>query len=481
MKYLGFLRRLEAPMVSPPGVLLTAGRGGWRRTMTRSSLRFLAHHFPCSQTEMLHNLCGTSWSAEPTRSYHQRAYEKHLVTEESAVDFSSTNGIIQPTSHAEMIKQYFDVSRTTAYRMLEKDKRLRECDVYTLSRNMNTLQENCVNPTDVRKFMALLYRHSLTTEHNIAAMKELGLNNLTAEHLIQSARIFKSSVALIKRWGLLPADHDPIETLTSLGVPDHVIDNVELSDIDNQTLAQVHQELSRVFLSWRLNCDREEVHKLQQRYKLNKKSMKLQQKVLTQLEHEWNIHIPKIQQNGYLLGCSPVNVAFIDTEVNQIAGVSVKEYALMTPRILTIPYHQLLQVDSVLSKLQLSQESLKCLPRICTLHPDTLQERINHLQQIPEFVALQSHPRMLQLIYYHKKTTIVNVQRNLVTLRKLGFTEEQLVAGLDVVLYSPELLADQLAQLPQRPQVQPFSLFKSDINVLQMLLYFMEKNVSVMR
>lgn len=197
------------------------------------------------------------------------------------------------------------------------------------------------------------------------------------------------------------------------------------------------------------------------------------------------------------------------------------------------------------------QASLRTLPRICTLHPDTLQERINHLQQIPEFFALRSHPRMLHLIYYHRKvtsrldllqqvkntsavpslnklsgtkkvfnkymtvgdlrqnkrdvimclsrclsvkpdvirkclhlqcwgsqTTVVNVQRNLSTLRELGFTEEQLMAGLDVVLYPPDLLYDQLAQLPQRPQVQPFSVLKSDINILQLLLYFMEKNAS---
>lgn len=199
----------------------------------------------------------------------------------------------------------------------------------------------------------------------------------------------------------------------------------------------------------------------------------------------------------------------------------------------------------------LLQASLKTVPRICTLHPDTIQERISHLQQVPEFMALHSHPRMLRLIcYYHTvrsrldllqqvkninavpslntlsgtknafrkyitvgdlrqnkrdvitclakylnvkasmirdklhlqcwgpQTTVLSVRKNLISLTKESFSKEQIMAALDVVLYPPDLLLDQLAQLPHRPQVQPFSKLKSDPNVLQLLLYFMEKNAS---
>ncbi|MPD03629.1 hypothetical protein E2C01_099271 [Portunus trituberculatus] len=47
------------------------------------------------------------------------------------------------------------------------------------------MMENSVDPVNVRKNMALLYRCPLTTEHNIAVMKELGLNDLKAEYIIQ--------------------------------------------------------------------------------------------------------------------------------------------------------------------------------------------------------------------------------------------------------------------------------------------------------
>ncbi|XP_045133484.1 transcription termination factor 5, mitochondrial-like isoform X2 [Portunus trituberculatus] len=523
----------------------------WKKNALRLQALQFAHHFS-SQTETLHNLNDESSSEKAVRTYHQRAYEKLSTAEEANVEFHSANRIIQPTVHVEMIQQYFNVGKTTAYRMLEKDKRLKACGVHNLARNMNTLQENSVDPVNVRKNMALLYRCPLTTEHNIAVMKELGLNDLKAEYIIQAIKLFKSSVAMIKKWGLLPEHYDPMETLTSLEIPDHVLNSVKFDWSNHLTLAQLHQKLSIVYLSWRLNCSEKEVSKLQQTYRLAKKSMKLQQKIFDQLEHEWNIDIQKIRLNGYLLTCSPTNVYLIDNKVKQIAGISIKEYVGMTPRILTIPYHQLLQVDKILSKLDLPEKSLKTLPRICTLHPDTLEERLNELRQIPEFHALQSHPRMLHLIYYHKKvssrldqlqqvkstsalpslntlsgtkkifdkymtvgdlrqnkrdvimllskhmnvkpnvirkhlhdqcwgsqTNVVNVQRNILTLKEVGFTEEQLMAGLDVLLYPPDLLHDQLALLPKRPQVQPFSEYKSNVNVLQMLLYFMEKNVSL--
>lgn len=39
-----------------------------------------------------------------------------------------------------------DISRSTAYRIIEKDDHLKSCDVHILARNMNTLQvEYCAN------------------------------------------------------------------------------------------------------------------------------------------------------------------------------------------------------------------------------------------------------------------------------------------------------------------------------------------------
>ncbi|KAG7167233.1 Transcription termination factor 5-like, partial [Homarus americanus] len=459
---------------------------------------------------------------------------------------------VQPTSQVTMLMNYFNISRNTVYRILKKEPRLKACDVYTLARNMTTFMENCLCPEEVKEFISLLYRCPLTMEHNIAILKELGLHNLTAYYYIQFNKLFKCKVSLMKSWRLLPEKYDPRESvLAAMGVPQELLLTVNLpQDINECTLSEVHRELSIVFLRWCLKCDQDNIGKLRRTYNLTK-SMKLQQQVVHQLHHQWDIGTSKIIQNGFLLTCSPLNMALIEKEMRLIAGTDIKDLVSLTPRILTVPYHQLTQIDSILNKIGVTPESLKAVPRICTLHPDTLQQRFSLLQQIPEFAALRPHPRMLRLLCYYNKvtyrldllqqvkntnvvpslntlsgsksrfhkyitvgdlrenkrdviiclgellnekssvirkclhiqcwgqhTTVVSVRKNLSALLKEGFSKKQILSALDVVLYPPELLLDQLTQLPCRPQAQPFLNIKTDLNVLQLLLYFMEKNAS---
>nr|XP_045594190.1 uncharacterized protein LOC123755486 [Procambarus clarkii] len=446
-----------------------------------------------------------------------------------------------------------DVSKTSSSKIINSDPRLKSCDVYTLARNMNTLQENKISAEDVKKVLPLLYRSPLSTEHRIAILKELGLCNLNAQHYLQFSRLYKCTVAALKSCRLLPENYEPHNSvLASLGVPQELSVTTRLPrDINQCTLAELHMELSNVFLRWELNCDQENISRIRQIYKITK-SMTLQQRLLHQLYHQWNINADKVLKNGYLLMCSPVNIALIEKEVGHISGADIKALVTLSPRILSIPYHQLLQLGHILTNVGVTPASLISVPRICSLHPDTLQERLSLLQKVPEFAALSYHPRFLHLLVHFNKassrldflqqmkntnvfptlntlcgtskmfhryvavgdhrynkrevinclakqmnetsstirealhfqswsqgqTTIVSVRKNLLKLRKEGFTKEQLLAALDVVLYPPELLSDQLAQLPLRAQAQPFTTLKSKPHALQLLLYFMNKNMS---
>lgn len=105
---------------------------------------------------------------------------------------------------------------------------------------------------------------------------------------------------------------------------------------------------------------------------------------------------------------------------------------------------------------------------------DVIMLLSKHMNVKPNIIREHLHHQC-----WGSQTNVVNVQRNILTLKGVGFTEKQIMAGLDVLLYPPDLLHDQLALLPNRPQVQPFSEYKSNVNVLQMLLYFMEKNASL--
>ncbi|XP_069183761.1 transcription termination factor 5, mitochondrial isoform X2 [Procambarus clarkii] len=494
------MRYIDALRVGPRRVPMLLGTitGGIEQTPYTRRLYLPPQSTPCLpapachlQMVVSHIPHGTSWLRQASRTLCSIPQAKTHAAQGAMPGKENSFKYVQPTTRLKMVMEYFNVSKTSSSKIINSDPRLKSCDVYTLARNMNTLQENKISAEDVKKVLPLLYRSPLSTEHRIAILKELGLCNLNAQHYLQFSRLYKCTVAALKSCRLLPENYEPHNSvLASLGVPQELSVTTRLPrDINQCTLAELHMELSNVFLRWELNCDQENISRIRQIYKITK-SMTLQQRLLHQLYHQWNINADKA--------------------------------------------------------------SLISVPRICSLHPDTLQERLSLLQKVPEFAALSYHPRFLHLLVHFNKassrldflqqmkntnvfptlntlcgtskmfhryvavgdhrynkrevinclakqmnetsstirealhfqswsqgqTTIVSVRKNLLKLRKEGFTKEQLLAALDVVLYPPELLSDQLAQLPLRAQAQPFTTLKSKPHALQLLLYFMNKNMS---
>lgn len=194
---------------------------------------------------------------------------------------------------------------------------------------------------------------------------------------------------------------------------------------------------------------------------------------------------------------------------------------------------------------------MRAIPWVCTLKPETIEERIRLLEQIPELGALKSHPRVLRLIVYYKKvhsrlthlqqvknsssvpslnmlaghtvmfekyvkvgnnrresrdivsfiaeyfgvtrvtvrevlharcwgphTSLLNVRTNLAHLLENGFTSDDLYSAMDVVLYPPDLVKDQLSKLTHSPEDHPNIPTMPGKTILRLLLYYMDKKVS---
>ncbi|XP_042225271.1 uncharacterized protein LOC121868578 isoform X2 [Homarus americanus] len=246
------------------------------------------------QVPVRHSPFDTSW-LQQRRSLCSVTFTNTSTAEAVTPEQEVVLRYVQPTSQVTMLMNYFNISRNTVYRILKKEPRLKACDVYTLARNMTTFMENCLCPEEVKEFISLLYRCPLTMEHNIAILKELGLHNLTAYYYIQFNKLFKCKVSLMKSWRLLPEKYDPRESvLAAMGVPQELLLTVNLpQDINECTLSEVHRELSIVFLRWCLKCDQDNIGKLRRTYNLTK-SMKLQQQVVHQLHHQWDIGTSKV-------------------------------------------------------------------------------------------------------------------------------------------------------------------------------------------
>lgn len=359
-----------------------------------------------SQEQVLHGSLDLCWSQLGPRTICSATQAREATVEWVPLYQDRIFSPIKPSSHWKMIKNYFNVSRTTAYKIVESDPLLKNCDVHTLARNINTLMRIGINAQQVRKNLPLLYHNPLTMENNHGIMRELGLHNLPAKHYLQFSKILKCTISALKTSRLLPEDYNPLETLLpSLGVPEEVIMNTSLPcNINQCTLFEVHKELSNVYLCWRLDCDISVLDKLRQTYQICK-SITLQHLTLQQLSQNWSFDNEKVIKNGYLLACSPINIACIEREVHSIAGADIKTLVASTPRILTIPYHHLLQLNTILKDLGVTPAALRAIPKIHNLHPKTLQDRISFLREVPVLDALSSHPRALHLLFRYKVVT----------------------------------------------------------------------------
>ncbi|KAK3878706.1 hypothetical protein Pcinc_016653 [Petrolisthes cinctipes] len=453
-------------------------------------------------------------------------------------------------SVSQSLMNYFDISMSKSHKIIKSETRLKNCDIYTVEANIFTLKKYGLDPEQVQKNLSLLYRKPVKIEHDIAILKELGFINLCAQDYLIICNIFKSLVVSLKNCKMLPEHYDPIETmLVGFGLPSHRLPSqLRPSQLDLLTIQEVHILLSNAFLCWQLDCSEEVVKKMKAMYNLNRKSITLQRKIIQDLDSYWNIDTEKVMRNPYILSCSPTNITHIATRVRKIAEVDLKELVFLTPRILAIPYHQLIQIDTILTSLDVTQAAVRAIPWVCTLKPETIEERINLLEQIPELGVLKSHPRVLRLIVYYKKvlsrlahlqqvknssavpslnklaghnvlfdkyvkvgnsrresrdiitfiseyfgvtriavrnmlhtrcwgpqTNVLNIKVNLAHLVDKGFTKRDLFSALDVVLYPPDFLKEQLSKLPHRPQVQTYL---SNKILLYLLLYYMDKSIS---
>ncbi|XP_064091916.1 transcription termination factor 5, mitochondrial-like [Macrobrachium nipponense] len=459
---------------------------------------------------------------------------------------------LKPGSRISLIMNYFNISRTRAYAIINSEPRLQEVDVHELSHNISTLKSNGLDPDDVRRYLQLLYFCPLTVEHRIAMFQELGLLNLSAFHYTKFAKFFKSSVALLKSYKLLENDYDIAGVLHALGVPEAVHQKFGLpGEVDNLSLAEVHKCLNLAYQCWLLQCEPDAIDYIHKTYPPSQtKSMRLQNVVVKRLIENWDFSIDEILRHGYLLCCSPINVQRIENSIKHLCHADPKKVAHLTPRILTLPPQQLCEISNLLVEAGVTETAVLQTPQIFSLQPRTVKERIQEIQLTPEFSGINSHPRMLRLIHYNTKArrrldvlrqikdtravpslnvitgdqdrfnkyiaigylrvnrkdivtylakhfkvkssvirknlrlpshkqqvSVVSVKSNVTYLSHLGFLAEQMLSSLEVLLYPPDIVVQQVQDLMQRLDSYEVHNIVSLPHALQLLLYYLDKEM----
>ncbi|XP_076034097.1 mitochondrial transcription termination factor 5 [Oratosquilla oratoria] len=360
---------------------------------------FSRYKFICSNnfrnTQIARGLCITKHLFTKEQSWH---------TDSLDISLFYNNEKLRVPGRLNLLKEFFGISGTTAKRITEQEPRIKTCDPFILLQNIKTLRNENIEPQEVRKNLQLLYYCPLTVEHRINMLKELGLCGLQANHYVGFTKIWKSEMHLLKSYGLVPEDYSVLEPLRQLQVPEEYIKEVHIPhSFDGLKLAEVHKKLSTVFLKWLLNCERENVEQYQYTYRpLALKSMKLQLAIKELLVKKIGFTVDKIGRNCYLLCGSPSNMKQL-LSMDQLGGMAVKDLVFTVPKILNTPFQQLIHLDMILQNAGITKASIKSLPMIFTLHPDTVEKRLENLRKIPEYEIFRSHPRLIRAIYYQKK------------------------------------------------------------------------------
>lgn len=85
---------------------------------------------------------------------------------------------------------------------------------------------------------------------------------------------------------------------------------------------------------------------------------------------------------------------------------------------------------------------------------------------------LRKHPK-------HKHITLVNTKMVLTYLYKLGLSQKQIFTGLQVVCYDAKLVMKVWDAIQDHPDIKPFNMWLRNENVIQLLIYFLEKEMKV--
>jgi len=79
-------------------------------------------------------------------------------------------------------------------------------------------------------------------------------------------------------------------------------------------------------------------------------------------------------------------------------------------------------------------------------------------------------------VHPHKdKFTIENLKKVMDLLLKWNFSKLQIFNGLALILYPPGRIAHEIETLASRPEMQPFTTFRNNPQILQVILYYIEK------
>lgn len=250
----------------------------------------------------------------------------------------------------------------------------------------------------------ILYVNELTYQNRHEVLHEVGIreNKIDLNLLYKYITIVNKDVSALRSHNYFPEGCDIqknlVDCFTDVQVP--MVENFK----ENVPLKVARQNVLSRYLEIKLDMTKQQNEKMWSVYsRVKHKSFRSVQYMLNILMNDLNFSKDRIIKNMYLLYGEPENLEKILNTIPKIGREDVKEVLYRRPKIIMSSADRIKQCLDHLKAFNIPEEAIQRCTEVLTLGPNTVLERLQELNDIEEFEALTTNPRVLRLVYYQSK------------------------------------------------------------------------------
>uniref|UniRef100_A0A1B6CTF5 Uncharacterized protein n=1 Tax=Clastoptera arizonana TaxID=38151 RepID=A0A1B6CTF5_9HEMI len=188
-----------------------------------------------------------------------------------------------------------------------------------------------------------------------------------------------------------------------VNMPDSIIPKFREFDVDSKSFIKIQEIVAQVFIMWRINIASDKLDIGIKRYpRINHKSLRYMQETLDLIQNEIGFTEEKIRSQIYLLHTDAENTRAL-LQLDQIGGYKPVDILKVYPKIMTYPVENIIKINQIFKEYNFPLTSVSKVMDIYTLSPESIRERLNLIQKVPQFNLLIDHPSILKLALYQKK------------------------------------------------------------------------------
>lgn len=264
------------------------------------------------------------------------------------------------------------------------------------------LKENNILAKNIRAHPLSLLVHKLTLANRKKVLEECSFGEIKLQLLHRFVALMNKKVHNLKAFNYISQESNVAENLLKQLDVDIKL-KTEIGD--DITLAALRDVIIKNYLKAKLRVTEKDFSALSKVHHLRLKHRSLEStvKIIDVLVHKLNFSKERIFKNGFVLYACADNINQILTEVPEIGGVPMSEVLHRRPKIIMNSAESIRDIVQLIKRRDIPEKNILGSLEILTLAPGTIQTRLEHLSTVKEFDALDSNPRFLRLVHYHKK------------------------------------------------------------------------------